>query len=212
MIVFIDESGDAGMKDKSGSSDLFVMVAVVFYDHEEAAKCDTCIAQLRRTLTKNQSGNKEYKFNKCDRKEREAFFKGIAQFKFNYVAIVINKSALYGPGFQFKSPFYKFTAKLLFDNAKQYLSEAIVVLDGCGDREFRQQLETYVKRNVNAKGQNDIIAKLKLEASHSNNLLQLADMIVGAVARSLRSDKKDAPVYRGMIYRKELLVKVWPKK
>jgi Protein of unknown function (DUF3800) len=212
MIVFIDESGDAGMKKKDGSSDLFIMVAVIFEDPGEASKCDLQISELRRGLTKNKSGNKEYKFNKCDRKEREVFFRGVAQFKFRYVAIVINKDALYGPGFGFKSSFYKYTAKLLFDNAKQYLAEAIVILDGCGDREFRQQLETYVKRNVNTLGKCDIVAKVKLESSHSNNLLQLADMVAGAVARSLRSDKADAPLYRGIIYRKELLVKVWPKK
>jgi len=209
MLVFIDESGDAGMQNRPGSSEFFVMVAVLFEEREEATKCDQAIAGLRRTLTR--SGNKEYKFNTCNREEREEFFRGVAKLNFRYVAIVINKQALYGPGFKFKDSFYKYTAKLLFDNARQYLTESTVILDGCGDREFRQQLEIYVKKNVNATGHCDKVAKVKLEASHSNNLLQLADMVAGAVARSLRADKGDAAAYRGMIYRKELLVKIWPK-
>jgi hypothetical protein len=209
MLVFVDESGDSGMRNKDGTSSLFVMAAVIFDDHGEALRCDHKIAELRKSLSR--SGNKEYKFNTCNRAERETFFQGIKAFDFSYLAIVLNKAKLSGPGFQFKEPFYKYTAKLLFDNAKPYLNRSTVVIDGSGDRDFRKQLAVYIKRNVNAAGEAPSICKLKLEASHSNNLLQLVDMAAGAVARSLKTDKNDAQVYRGMIYPKELLIKVWPK-
>ena len=39
MLVFVDESGDAGMKLGAGSSDYFVVTAVLFEDHDEAARC-----------------------------------------------------------------------------------------------------------------------------------------------------------------------------
>jgi hypothetical protein len=144
MLVFIDESGDAGMQRRPGSSDFFVMVAVIFDDQEEADKCDRKISELRSGLSK--SGNKEYKFNRCNREERERFFNGVSPFQFQYVAFVVNKEALHGSGIDLKIPFYKYTAKLLFDDAKQYLALATVILDRCGDREFRRQLEIHIKK------------------------------------------------------------------
>ena len=209
MLVFIDESGDSGMKGKTGSSELFVMAAVIFEDHEEAERCDQRIGSLRRGLSK--SGRKEYKFNTCNGPERIAFFQAIAGFDFFYMAFVLNKRELYSLGFQFKSPFYKYTASLLFQNAKPYLKNATVVVDRSGDREFRQQLSVYLKRKVNVPGEIPSVGKFKMEASHSNHLLQMADMIVGAVARSFRRDKQDADSYRKLIYHRELALQLWPK-
>ncbi len=40
MLVFIDESGDTGLKIDKGSSKYFVIALVIFEDHEEAIACD----------------------------------------------------------------------------------------------------------------------------------------------------------------------------
>ena len=52
------------------------------------------------------------------------------------------------------------------------------------------------------------IKKVAMEASHSNNLVQLADMICGAVNRSFTSGD-DA--YRTIIKRHEKFVQRWPQ-
>ncbi len=36
MLVFVDESGDAGMKLDGGSSEFFVVTAILFEEHDEA--------------------------------------------------------------------------------------------------------------------------------------------------------------------------------
>jgi Protein of unknown function (DUF3800) len=127
-----------------------------------------------------------------------------------YVAFVFNKAKMYGPGFQFKSPFYKYACKLLFESAKPYLQQASVTIDGCGDRVFRKQLQTYLKAKINT--EKETIKKVKLEASHSNNLLQFADMVCGAVARSYKTAKGNCGEFRHLIKRHELGVTVWPKR
>lgn len=40
MLIFIDDSGDSGLKIESGSSRYFTIGLVVFEDNEEAVACD----------------------------------------------------------------------------------------------------------------------------------------------------------------------------
>jgi Protein of unknown function (DUF3800) len=54
-----------------------------------------------------------------------------------------------------------------------------------------------------------MIRKVKIQDSDKNDLIQLADMVCGAVARSF-SGKPDANVYRSIIQSKESYVQVWP--
>jgi Protein of unknown function (DUF3800) len=46
-----------------------------------------------------------------------------------------------------------------------------------------------------------------MEHSHSNNLIQLADMVCGAVGRSITSG--DA-AYRNLVKAREKFVQIWP--
>ena len=208
MLAFVDESGDAGMQKKVGSSEFFVICAVLFVDNNDAHACDLTIAGLRRECFGKK--NSEFKFNKCCRAHRLKFLNSVIKHEFLYVPFVLNKNKLSGPGFKFKSPFYKYTCKLLFENAKAYLNEASVIIDGSGDRTFRKQLQIYLKEKINT--DRKTIRKVKIEASHKNNLLQLADMIAGSVARSYRKNKTDRFDYRNVVQCAEVGCQMWPKK
>jgi hypothetical protein len=99
----------------------------------------------------------------------------------------------------------------VFENAKPYLHDAMVVIDGSGSRQFRRQLSTYLRKRVNTAGDGKaLIRKVKLQDSRNNHLLQMADMICGAVARSFK-EKDDAQVYRNLISHREVYVQFWPK-
>ena len=50
MLVFIDESGDPGLKIEKGSSRFFSVSLVIFEDKEEALACDQRITLLKREL------------------------------------------------------------------------------------------------------------------------------------------------------------------
>lgn len=207
MLVFVDESGDAGMKGKQGTSQLFVITAVIFEENEEAEECDRIIEETKKKMFKNTAA--EFHFSKCSDDLRQRFFEAVAGSQFFYLSFVLNKQKIWGPGFQDKSSFYKYTASLLFENAKPHLKGASVTIDRCGNREFRQQLERYLKRKINT--HHEVIRKVKSEPSNSNNLLQLADMICGAVARSFREDKEDPNRFRKIIGLRELSIQVWPR-
>jgi hypothetical protein len=153
----------------------------------------------------------EFHFNKVKGAYREAFLSAVAGFGWFYFSMVINKRKLTGAGFKFKESFYKYACGLVFENAKPYLDNATVVIDGSGSREFRRELGTYLRKRINdKKGDSRFIGKIKLQDSQSNNLLQLADMVCGAVARSY-SQKEDAETYRRLIAHREIYVQFWPK-
>lgn len=209
MLVFIDESGDPGLKLASGSTDYFIVTLVAFEDNEEALAADQRIQLLKREL--GFPPEFEFHFNKVKGSYREAFLAAVAGYGFFYFSIVINKAKLQGPGFKFKESFYKYTCGLVFENAKPYLDNATVVIDGSGSREFRRQLGSYLRKRINdTKGDSRFIGKVKIQDSQANNLLQLADMVCGAVARSY-SGKDDAKTYRALISHREIYVQFWPK-
>lgn len=209
MLVFIDESGDPGLKIGSGSTDYFIVTLVAFEENEEALLTDQRIELLKHEL--GFPPHFEFHFTKVKGAYRIAFLSAVASYGFFYFGIVINKRKLTGEGFKFKESFYKYACGLVFENAKPYLSNATVVIDGSGSREFRRQLGTYLRRRINdSKTDARVIGKIKIQDSKRNNLLQLADMVCGAVARSY-SQKEDAKTYRALVAHREIYVQLWPK-
>jgi hypothetical protein len=208
MLVFIDESGDAGIKLTSGSSPHFTVTLLIFEDHDEANAADA-----RVSLLKHEMGFPDYfefHFANLRNDFRAEFLKAVAKYEFFYSSIVINKVKLTGKGFQYADPFYKYTCSLVFENVKPLLREATVIIDGSGGRKFRQQLSTYLKKKVSTRGGDKLIRKVKLQDSRANNLLQMADMICGAVARSYKN-KPGCGNLRSLISHRELHVQFWPR-
>lgn len=210
MLVFVDDSGNPGLKLGEGSTRYLVVALVVFEDRREAQAVDNRVTQLRKDLGLHPLF--EFKFRKCSRNMRERFFHAVAPCEFFYCSTVINKGdpdKLWQLGLSAKEPFYKHAASLAFINAQDFLEDAIVTLDGEGGRHFRRELQSHLKQSINVKGQRNI-RKVRMADSSRNNLLQLADMVAGAVNRSFGS-KEDANVYRTIIRHLEKDVKVWPK-
>lgn len=195
------------MKERQGSSRIFIVTAVLFNENEDAEQCDMRINELRKELKVDRRF--EFHFNKCCDRYREKFLTAVSGSNFFYYSVVLNKTKLWGEGFQYKDSFYKYTASLVFENAKAHLVQAKVVIDRCGNRDFRKQLEKYLKRRMND-GQ-VVIKKVCMEPSHSNNLLQLADMTSGAVFRSFDTTKADRMRFRKIIKAREFQVQIWPK-
>jgi len=210
MLVFIDESGDPGLKIEKGSSRFFTVSLVIFEDKEEALACDQRITLLKRELGWEE--NSEFHFKRNSDKIRRAFLQAVAPYNFFYYGIVINKEPekLWGEGFRNKSSFYKYACSLVFQNAKDKLENSTVVIYKSGNLDFRRQLGKYLRRKLNEEGKK-LIKKVKMQRSRGNNLLQLADYIAGVINRSVQGRKKFAEEYRKIIAHREIYVQTWPK-
>jgi hypothetical protein len=210
MLVFVDESGDPGLKIEKGSSRFFTIALVIFEDRDEALACDQRIKLLKRELGWEESS--EFHFKRNSDKVRRAFLRAVAPYNFFYYGIVINKDPekLWGEGFRDKKSFYKYACSLVFQNAKDKLENSIIVIDKSGSLDFRRQLAKYLRRKMNEEGKK-LIKKVKMQRSKGNNLLQLADYVAGVINRAVQEHKKFAAEYRKIIAHREINVKIWPK-
>jgi Protein of unknown function (DUF3800) len=208
----MDESGDSGFKFDCGSSRYFVITAVIFAENFSADACDRSIDCLRQKL--GFVSRREFHFSECPDKIREEFFRCVAAEDFLYHAFVINKQCLY-PGannFRDGKSFYQFAVSIVCENARSLLQDAKIVIDKNGDRAFKRELESRMKKQMVDGNGNCLIRKVAMEASHSNNLVQLADMVCGAVARSFNTnDDAQKDRFRKLIKRREKRVQFWPK-
>ena len=209
MLIFIDESGDPGLKIEKGSSRYFTIGLVVFEENDEAIACDQRIQLLKKEIGWLQ--NSEFHFKRNSDKIRKAFFGAVMPYNFFYYGMVINKdrNKLWGDGFRNKESFYKYACGLVFENAKEKLLNATVIIDESGNLDFKKQLGKYLRNKINRKDR--VIKKVKMQRSESNNLLQLADYVASSINRSVQNKRKKSDEYRNIIAHREIYVQVWPK-
>ena len=87
MLVFVDESGDPGLKLNQGSSKYFIVTLVVFEDVQDALDLDERIKLLRKEL--QFSAQFEFKFNRLHPDYRIKFLESISPYSFLYFGIVV---------------------------------------------------------------------------------------------------------------------------
>jgi hypothetical protein len=211
MLVFGDEAGDAGLKLEHGSSKLFTVALVIFEEHDEAIACDQRIELLKKEL--GWSSDSEFHFRNNSDRIRRKFLNAVAPYNFFYYGIVFNKdpSMLANDIFLDKKGFYKYACSLVFENAKDKLNEAIVTIDRSGNTDFRSELAKYLRRKMNEGGKRELIKKVKMQRSSSNNLLQLADYIAGIINRGVQKERKYAEDYKKIVAHREISVEIYPK-
>lgn len=210
MLVFVDESGDTGLQLAKGSSDYFAVVLVAFEENDEAQAADDRISLLRRELRK--PAEFEFHFKENSDTVRRAFLEAVVPYNFFYFGFVINKAKLFPKSFPTTDAFYRYACGLVFESAKPYLDEAAVKIDASGGRKFQRQLTSYLKTKINTREAGpQRIRRVTAGDSSRSNLLQLADMVCGAVARSLREEKANASEFRKIIKHREISVQVLPE-
>jgi hypothetical protein len=180
MLVFIDESGDPGFKLAKGSTPLFAAAMVIF---REAAHAQAAQARIEDAAAE-LGVQPEFKFSKCSDSVRDGFFEAVRDCKFRVRAIIVEKELIYSTRLRTdKESFYRFFVKSMLRFDGGVLAGADVVIDGSGERSFRRDLKTHI-RNHTAPG---VIRDVRFKDSRRDRLVQLADMSVGAIARSYRA-------------------------
>ncbi len=192
MLVFIDESGDPGFKLDKGASQVFVVAMVIFDRASDAVDTQRAIENLKLRL-----GYKgEFKFNKSNDPLRDTFFNIVADCPFYVRAIVIRKELIYSNKLKSsKEKFYEYFVRKMMEYDGSLIKNAKVVIDGSGDREFKKYLTSSLRKNLNP----NAIKSLKMKNSNDDVLIKLADMCVGAIARSYKTDKKNSGRWRQML-------------
>jgi len=190
MLVFIDESGCAGFKVAKGSDPVFGVGMIIFETGQDARVTEQCILSLHHRLRHPT----EFKFSKSRDAVRDGFFETVVTQPFKVRALLVKKERIYSNHLRSNvDAFYNYFVKELmrFDSGR--LQNARVRIDGSGDREFRRALGCYLRRELGNR-----IRDVKTTDSARDQLTQLADMCIGAIARTGR-DRPDANRWADML-------------
>ena len=177
--IFLDDSGDPGFRLNKGSSQVFVIAMVIFDDNLEAEKTSLAIKQLRRKL--KVSDLYEFKFNKTNIKFRTKFFNAVKDYKFRVRAIAVKKESIHSPRLRTETEdFYNYVIMQVLKHNGGKIKNAKLKFDKRGERNVRDQLRVYLSDRLNNK-ETKIFRDLKFVDSRQNTLIQLADMVAGAI-------------------------------
>ena len=212
MYVFIDESGDTGTKFGQGSSERMIIALVFFDDEAQMQLAEERINALRGEL--RQSPRFEFHFKDNSDDVRRKFFEAIAPLSFRYVAVVVDKKR-WATAYENHATFYKQVCVSLLEAASPFLQNAVVKLDKSGATAFRQELTREIKRQINTPDaekseRSPVIKSVAMEPSHTSNLVQMADMVCGAIARSYRLDKSKQQAFVKIIAHHQATVRELP--
>lgn len=206
MLIYIDESGDSGFNFDKWSSPFFTITLVIFNDPDEAQACSQRIDLLRREL--GIWSNYEFHFKKNSDKIRQVFLEAVSSYNFFYYGFVLNKKIVTGKWFQYKDSFYKCVCWYVFENAKEKIENATVVIDKTWSNDFKYALGKYLRNKLNTKD-NKRIKKVAMHRSHTDNLVQLVDYVCGTIHRYY-GDSKSKNDFRKFISHREIHVQQRP--
>jgi hypothetical protein len=182
--VFIDDSGDAGMKFDRGSSRHLVMAACIFSDADEIERTAETIRNLRTQLGRGERW--EFKYSKTSVGMKDAFFGAVAPHRFWVRAIIIDKQILYSSHLaSVPRHLQNYAIKQLLTHTYGTVTDAKLVIDGGDRRTFGASDLSYLRREINQQCPGTI-RKAVCEESDRNMLIQLADMVAGAVHRNAK--------------------------
>ncbi len=137
----------------------------------------------------------------------------ILELDFKFYAVAIEKDSLSRDGgLQYKKSFLKFINGLLYKQLFENFPSILVFADEHGGDEFKLSIRKYIENNHKP----DLFweSELNLVSSKDNVLVQLADFLVGTLAKVYEGKSNPALLesYRSLLKSKALDVKEWPTK
>ncbi|MGZ4105921.1 MAG: DUF3800 domain-containing protein [Tumebacillaceae bacterium] len=176
MLIFVDESGDNGFKFGEGSSRYF-LVTTVHIKKDNASSVAACIEASRIAV----NWKREFHFKENPDTVRARFLDNVRKEEFYYRAILIDKQKVSSYFPRKKAEFYKAVVELLFRDDPQHFHNSKIFVDETSDQEFQNQLKKHL-RSIAAECDVSIL-DIKFKNWKQNSLLQVADMISGAIYR-----------------------------
>lgn len=182
MYIYLDESGDTGFKFHRGSSRYFIIGLIMVAD---PVPLHQAIDNLRLRLGLPE--DHEFKFARTHHEGRVAFFEALRPSPYQVRCLVVDKSRLTSASLRIKERFYNYLVKLVLEHDFGTITNARLVIDeSFKDKAKKMHLTTYLRRHLNVDTGSGArkITGIAYHESHRDNMLQAADMVVGAIARS----------------------------
>lgn len=193
MLITIDDSGGPGLKPGKGVTSYFAIAAIYFSTDSDAEKTKRKIQKLKSDL--HWLNRREFKFRKDRPETKRLFFEAVKRERFSASVVLLNKSELDERKYaKDSSKLYNTAILRAIQGLGVELDQAHIYIDGENGNDYRKRAKTFFRKNLPS----GAIKELSYVDSVDDPLIQLADMVVGAVRYTLE-DKKDADDYFHMI-------------
>jgi len=195
-LVFIDESGDAGLTGSTSSR--FIIAAVVVVSENDAVVISNRIHEFKKVH--GLSENYEIRFSKTRKDIIKALLRFLSSCDYQVYGIVIDKE---------KSNYKSYDRYSLYNHVLVELLKSLpftsvkIILDGEAGKNYQKSTTAFLRRQLAGKMQID---GFKYANSRSLDELQLADVVAGSINRSF-SDHKDAGDYLDILNDKIVEIK-----
>lgn len=207
MQIFIDESGDPGFLIEEGSSRFFVVAVVIFENDDQATQARLALEELGPRWGKPKRF--ELKFSKLSEAERIAALQVAAKFEFKIRSVIFDKVRMNELQLQhFKKNYYQYALRSLLDRTDRDLSHSVLKIDTFGEDFYRDNLTAYFAKHICDPGDTER-CQLVFQDSKYDVLIQLADLVAGALRKSFEITHNDSQVYREVISSHEEDIKVF---
>jgi hypothetical protein len=213
--AFIDETGNHDLDTgKPGSSNYFLILAVLVDDERRESLEFEC-----EVIRKKYFGSGEIKSSgirdRRNKKRRVDILTELKSLDFKFYLFAVNKKELtnISPGLRHKKSFIKFCNGITYKNLLSTADEVNIFADAHGDPEFQDSFKSYIMENTTGDLFKD--AELEVVDSKNNILVQLADLLVGSLAKYYEGkevSKELSFVVRQLIRDKCLKIDEWPRK
>nr|WP_304112376.1 DUF3800 domain-containing protein [Finegoldia magna] len=177
MYVFIDDSGDAGVKFNRGSSTHLVMAACVVPN-------DSALIDIQRVMSRMPRHLKtagEFKHSKMKASHKEEFFRALESMNFHVRTIIVDKRELKS-GFlrEHANEMKSYFIKQLLTHTWGQIENAQILIDGADLRAFGVKSTQYLLSQINSE-EVPVALEIACRDSKEELGLQLADMVAGTI-------------------------------
>ncbi|WP_062526058.1 DUF3800 domain-containing protein [Demequina rhizosphaerae] len=198
MWIFLDDSGDCGMKLSGGSSSHLVMAACVFDDRDHVEHALELVEEARMNTApggERYRVAKEFKYSSTKSSHKDRFFTTMSAAEFRVRAIILDKRLLWSERL-LENPSHLKNELIyqLMSSHYDTLEGAKLVIDGQDTRAFDISDRDHFMARVNLRAPGTLI-DVEFADSKRNGLVQLADMTAGAIRRYHESGDSKAQTH-----------------
>ncbi|KAF5038604.1 hypothetical protein DSECCO2_552550 [anaerobic digester metagenome] len=174
--AFADEFGNNSFDFQTQGSHFIIATVITKTENLETLKSQVSEIRLKH---KFQTGELKSSKVATDHSRRKRILEDIARLDISIYAVIIDKTKLFGEGFNFKKSFYKFANNLLYKELYRTFPTLDLYVDEHGGNEFLKEFKKYVEKNHSRNLFSG--ADFNILNSKQNELIQLADFVAGSL-------------------------------
>lgn len=194
MFVYVDESGDTGFKFDRGSTRYFVVTLLLV---DDPVPLQSAIDRLRQSL--GYAPEVEFHFAKSSGAIRERFLRTIQPLRFAIRTLIVDKQLITRPHMRKRETFYNYLVRLCLTYDDGAINGATLILDeSVRSKRSKDDFRVYLRKMLNTDPTSPKVKRTLYHRSHTDSLIQAADMVCGAIFAAY---ERDEPRYRAIIRR-----------